>query len=108
MLRIVRTLRAIRVVRVLHMMKLTQDLRVLVSCIVHCMKPFLWTSALILLLLYVGSIYATQIVIAHRIESNAANSELLRWYGSVPRSLLSLFEGITGGVDWDVLVSPFF
>jgi len=41
------------------------------------------------------------------LEEQVDDDALLhQYYGSVPRSLLSMFQGLTGGVDWGDLMNP--
>lgn len=51
------------------------------------------------------AIYLTQIVLVYRVESNVGHS-LEPLFGNVPVSMLSLFQGMTGGLDWGGMVSP--
>lgn len=106
LLRIARVLRALRAIRALHFARFTRELRLMMSCIVHSMKSFVWASALLLIMIYIVSIYITQTVLVYRLENTVGERELASWFGSLPRSFLSLFQGLTGGVDWDDLVSP--
>merc|ERR1719424_693435 len=32
--------------------------------------------------------------------------EMMEWYGSLPRTILTLFEIITSGTDWDICFRP--
>mmetsp|Transcript_22828 Transcript_22828/g.65881 ORF Transcript_22828/g.65881 Transcript_22828/m.65881 type:complete len:438 (+) Transcript_22828:153-1466(+) len=108
-LRIARLLRAVRAVRVLQVMRFAEELRLLVGCIVHSGRSFFWAVALLLLLIYLGSVTLTQVVLLHRIEYPAddpGSIELAKWFGTLPLSMMSLFQGLTGGVDWYVLTSP--
>ena len=107
LLRIARVLRAIRVLRVLRIALMAEDLRLLVSCLLYCSRPFFWTFVLLGLMIYIAGIYVTQLVLFYRVENEQGES-LATFFGSVPRSMLSLFEAMTGGVDWDALVSPIF
>mmetsp|Transcript_4852 Transcript_4852/g.11416 ORF Transcript_4852/g.11416 Transcript_4852/m.11416 type:complete len:629 (+) Transcript_4852:38-1924(+) len=107
LLRIARILRAVRVLRVLRIALMASDLRLLVSCLLYCSRPFFWTFVLLGLMLYIAGIYITQLLLFYRVESQQGH-ELEAFFGSVPRSMLSLFEAMTGGVDWDVLVAPLF
>ena len=107
LLRIARILRAVRVLRILRIALMAEDLRLLVSCLLYCSRPFFWTFVLLGLMLYIAGIYITQLVLFYRVESEQGHG-LENFFGSVPRSMLSLFEAMTGGVDWDALVSPLF
>jgi len=69
----------------------------------------LWISILLLLLLYVAAIYLTQITVMTKNYPGADPAEMTEmtsFYRSVARSMLSLFEGLTGGLDWGTLVEP--
>eukprot|EP00434_Breviolum_minutum_P029334 symbB.v1.2.025947.t1/scaffold2554.1/size89898/9 len=100
-LRIVRTLRCVRLLRVLRITRFFDDLRRLVACIVYSAKSFIWSVAFVFLLVYIYGLYLTQSVHLHRLETGpkAAGDE-------VGRSILSLFQALTGGIDWRDLVEP--
>eukprot|EP00434_Breviolum_minutum_P011876 symbB.v1.2.010478.t2/scaffold679.1/size173156/14 len=104
LLRIARILRAVRVLRILRIALMAEDLRLLVSCLLYCSKPFFWTAVLLGLMNYIVAIYLTQIVLVYRVESNVGAS-LEPYFGSVPVSMLSLFQGMTGGIDWENMVT---
>lgn len=108
-LRIVRTLRCVRLLRVLRITRFFDDLRRLVACIVYSAKSFIWSVAFVFLLVYIYGLYLTQSVHLHRLETgpNAAGDEVLaEYFGTVGRSILSLFQALTGGIDWRDLVEP--
>lgn len=115
LLRIVRFVRVVRVVRILHVMRFADELRLLVSCIMHSARAFFWSLALLVLIIYVMAVNLVQVTISRKNDETDINGtwrglddyEILhKWYGSVPRAVFSLFEGLTGGVDWDELVAP--
>jgi len=111
-----RLLRLIRVVRLARILRLIRELRVLVSSISNSMKSLVWTVLLMFLIIYSVSLCITQLVADHRLkltEEERADpakaddiADLERYYGSLTRCQLSLFEAITGGMDWDALVVP--
>jgi len=110
-MRVVRVLRAVRVTRVLRVMRFAEDLQLLVSCILHSFKSFLWAFLLILIKVYVFGIYLTQAVTMVRFDENTspeAAEELKMWFGTVVRSAISLFQSLTGGVDWNDITRPLF
>mmetsp|Transcript_5657 Transcript_5657/g.21411 ORF Transcript_5657/g.21411 Transcript_5657/m.21411 type:complete len:700 (-) Transcript_5657:425-2524(-) len=110
LLRAARLLRAVRVVRVLHVMRFTEELRMLVGCVVYSLRSFFWASVLLSLIIYVASLSLTQMVLVYFIENQQGDDtgslELMRLYGTLPQSLLSIFLGLTGGLDWHELVDP--
>lgn len=109
--RIGRLMRVVKVVRIMRLMRYFEDLRLLVTCILHSAKPFFWSAALLLLIIYVVGTYLTHIVLVHRIVEGASDPNntavaLNRYYGTVSASVLSLFQGLTGGIDWRDLLDP--
>lgn len=106
LLRVVRILRAVRVVRVAHAMQYFEELRFMVECVMHSCKSFHWAALMIGLMVYVFGVHLTHVVHLEHMAGTPDLGELDRWFGNVPRSGLSLFEALTGGVDWDSLAAP--
>jgi len=115
LLRFVRVLRCVRTVRLLQVMRFADELRLLVSCILHSMKAFSWSLALIVMMVYMASVYFALGVQLYRVEhlSSPVNSdewlasaELGDLAGNVPLAALSLFQGLTGGMDWNDMAKP--
>jgi len=114
-LRILRILRLVRIIRIIRILRLIGELRAIVSSIAGSLKSLGWTVALLFLLVYVFGVYFTQMVLDHRVALQmdpaiSRNEEdlqsLVRYYGSLGRSILSLYQAITGGVDWNELTVP--
>eukprot|EP00440_Ansanella_granifera_P037803 gb/GFBE01041009.1/.p1 GENE.gb/GFBE01041009.1/~~gb/GFBE01041009.1/.p1 ORF type:complete len:321 (+),score=59.66 gb/GFBE01041009.1/:1-963(+) len=106
LLRSIRLLRAVRVLRVLRVALMAQDLRLLVGCLVYSLKPFFWTVVALFVMIYVAGIYLTQLCAAYRMDGTVDSDFMIDTYGSVAMAMFSLFQGLTGGNDWDVLVRP--
>lgn len=74
------------------------------------MKSLYWTVVLLFLMIYVVAVYLTQLVLDYRVEKSLGgtqpNEQLGQYYSSLFRSILSLYQAISGGVDWDDLVNP--
>jgi len=111
-LRTSRLIRCTRVLRMFRMMRLSPELTLLISCIVNSGRAFMWSMALLLAMTYAASAGYTNIVLVERLDGTTWSpevlDELMKWYGSVPRSLLSLLQAITGGVDWNDICEPLF
>lgn len=106
--RVVRLMRLVRVIRIARILRLIHELRVLVVSIGNSMRSLMWTVVLLWLLIYSVALVLTQLVTEHQHSStgDSADPELERWWGDMPRSMLSLFESIVGGVDWEQILSP--
>eukprot|EP00929_Paragymnodinium_shiwhaense_P062290 TRINITY_DN31105_c0_g1_i1.p1 TRINITY_DN31105_c0_g1~~TRINITY_DN31105_c0_g1_i1.p1 ORF type:complete len:730 (+),score=136.86 TRINITY_DN31105_c0_g1_i1:69-2258(+) len=106
-LRVARVLRAVRVMRVFRMVRFARDLRLLVMCIISSGRAFFWVTVLLFLMTFVISVYIVQVIQQARPSLPAEEyADLEFWFGTVPRAMLSLFEALTGGVDWDELCRP--
>merc|ERR1719350_2319482 len=74
------------------------------------MRSLGWTVVLLVGVMYVVGVYLTQLVADHYLyrglEGHEQQPELSGYYGNVPRSLLTLFQAITGGVNWYMIVDP--
>jgi hypothetical protein len=114
-LSIARLLRALRVVRVMRVLQRAHSLRLIVSCILYSVRPLFWSAVVIAAMTYINAIYITQLVTSKLLElenaelsaEDKSHADLLsKLYGSLFSSALSLFQGITGGLDWDELVRP--
>jgi len=107
--RVLKLLKMIRVARVARVARVLRELRTLVASIVGSMKNLFWCGILLLLMVYMAGIFLTSQVSDYRLTNDVSIEQelrLLRFYGNLPLSMLSLFEAITGGVDWNDLVRP--
>jgi Ca2+-binding EF-hand superfamily protein len=102
---LLRFMRIMRIVRLLRMLRFMHELRLVLSAVLNCFRPFLWTMLLLLLFIYVFGVFLTQLVLNYRIV-HASNANLERYYGHLVLSLLSLFESVSGGVAWENMVNP--
>mmetsp|Transcript_55740 Transcript_55740/g.156998 ORF Transcript_55740/g.156998 Transcript_55740/m.156998 type:complete len:731 (-) Transcript_55740:74-2266(-) len=107
-LRLLRILRFFRTLRLIRLLEFFNELKLIVSSVVKSMRSLLWTLVLLGIMIYIVGIVFTQTVAQHRINhpERVDEDDLVQWWGTLPRSILSLYEAILGGVDWDDLVSP--
>lgn len=103
-LRLLRVLRLLRIMRLVRLMKFFEDLNIVTSAIANSMRPLFGTVMLMGLMMYIIGIAFTLFATTKRMEDD--NPELTNYFGSLSRSILSLYEAILGGVDWDNLVVP--
>eukprot|EP00927_Polykrikos_kofoidii_P007995 TRINITY_DN13301_c0_g1_i2.p1 TRINITY_DN13301_c0_g1~~TRINITY_DN13301_c0_g1_i2.p1 ORF type:complete len:922 (-),score=136.05 TRINITY_DN13301_c0_g1_i2:38-2803(-) len=104
-IRILRILRLIRIIRVFRLLRFVQELRAMVCSIASSFRSLCWTLVLLSLLIYVLGVYFTQVIADTATSRDLVELEdiLGIYFGSLPRSLLSLFQAMTGGVDWNDL-----
>lgn len=106
-LRLLRILRLVRVIRLIRVLRLVSELRTLVMSILTSMKSLVWTMVLLMFTIYLVAVYMTQLVTDHVSREDASGrTSLRRYFGTLDRSILSLFQSITGGKDWDDMLHP--
>jgi hypothetical protein len=118
LLRVLRVLRLVRILRVVRVLRLISELRTIVSSIMGSFKSLGWTMVLLLLMIYIVGVYFTQSVTDHMIARNLqiANNlsdghtegelALEYYFGTLARTILTLWEAISGGEDWDRMAGP--
>jgi len=104
-LRLLRVLRLVRITRLVRLVRLFQELGTIMSSILASLTALFWTLLLLVMLMYIVSVVFTQIIVELPADSPNAQ-EINYWYGRLPRSLLTMFEVIAGGVSWDEVVTP--
>jgi len=108
-LRCVRLFRSLRIIRTLHITRVSSELRVLLSCLMHSLSTLFWAITMLFLLTYIMGILLTDVTQGTRSKLDASAQgfkDLTQWYGSVPRTLLSLFQAFSGGTDWGEISEP--
>lgn len=105
-LRLLRLVRLLRVLRIVRIMRFVAELRKLVCSIGSSLQSLAWTVVLLIYVLYVAAVCFTQLVANHMRGDILPAPELGLYFGSLGHSLLSLFQAISGGVDWEVLCRP--
>jgi Ca2+-binding EF-hand superfamily protein len=111
-----RVLRMIRILRLVRVFRFFPDLRMLIVSIIQSFQPLVWVFALVSTLTAVFAILITVVVteyktqyVSHDIwnEQAADDEQNLQFYfGSVSRSILSLYGTIAGGRDFHESAEP--
>jgi len=116
-IRLLRVLRLVRVIRVIRVLRLIGELRTIVTSIISSLKFLAWTIVLLCFIIYLVGIYFTQLVADQREEEGTLPTSgdpsegeerdpLQRYFGGLGRTVLTLFQCITGGVDWGEVLDP--
>mmetsp|Transcript_58990 Transcript_58990/g.140856 ORF Transcript_58990/g.140856 Transcript_58990/m.140856 type:complete len:873 (-) Transcript_58990:148-2766(-) len=106
-LRILRLARLVRIFRLVKVMRAFQSLRLLVNSITGSMVSLLWCLMVLVFIMFMFGIFflhgTTEYVKTHR--DNIA-AEVEEMYGSLPDTMITLFQTISGGVDWRDAMDP--
>jgi len=81
-------------------MKFFGDLNVVASAIVGSIRTLAGTLTLMLLMIYIVAIAFTLLSTSQRLSTDEGSDELEKWYGSLSKSVLTLYESVLGGIDW--------
>lgn len=109
--RVMRIFRLIRVMRFIRILSAFSALRMLVVSIIDSLRSLVWTLVLIFLAMFITSVYFTQIVTDHKLKHMGdrqldEDDNLLIFYGTLDRTMLTLYQTISEGLHWDVAMEP--
>lgn len=104
--RIIRITRLIRIFRVARIVKLIRALRTLVFQILGTLRAVFWAMILMLIIIYVFAMVFAQAASEELVDPGSGNRTLAHYWGSLPRSIFTLYKSIVGGVDWEIVVAP--
>lgn len=106
-MRFFRLLRIMRALRLFRSLAFATALRRMVFALQHAIGTLLWAFVLLLFIMYFFALALTQSTTDSLVAAGVETTHLTRLraqYGSLPRSYLSLFLSITGGVSWGELI----
>jgi hypothetical protein len=110
-LRLFRLLRILYLVRAVHLLSFVTDLRAITYAISHSMSLLVWSAIAFTFLTYVSAVYFTDVVWNYTVNENPSYDldndpkNLEAFFGSIGRSMMSLIQAVTNGLDWGELAS---
>lgn len=105
--KIVRTFRLARIGRLCRLIKTMQQLNMMANLVLSSVKNTFW-----LFVFLTGIIYLFAIILTHGAtqwrkplndpgrSSHEDYEDIDGWFGTIPRTMFTLFQSMTGGVDW--------
>eukprot|EP00929_Paragymnodinium_shiwhaense_P006955 TRINITY_DN11090_c0_g2_i1.p1 TRINITY_DN11090_c0_g2~~TRINITY_DN11090_c0_g2_i1.p1 ORF type:complete len:767 (-),score=145.66 TRINITY_DN11090_c0_g2_i1:54-2261(-) len=110
LVRILRVSRLLRTLRVARIVRFIRALRTLVISIVCTLKTVFWAMMLLGIIIYVFALLFVQAVGEHKMKVHAEGLEMGRdldmFWGSLARSMFTLYKTIAGGLSWHDAVYP--
>lgn len=109
--RLLRLSRFTRLMRISRVMRHLQSLRTILYAILASMSSLFWCLIFIMFNMYVFAVFIVSGVADWFSRDGQAQDpelgeRLMKWWGSIYRSMVSLFMAITGGADWSDLMEP--
>merc|ERR1712048_1292781 len=96
----------------MRVLRIIEELRTLVSSLAGAMRSLGWTMILLFVAIYMVALCITQMVSDHLLIPSSKDQPhyqaLCVWFCSLGRSILTLFECITGGANWDEVLMPLY
>eukprot|EP00929_Paragymnodinium_shiwhaense_P083117 TRINITY_DN44154_c0_g1_i1.p1 TRINITY_DN44154_c0_g1~~TRINITY_DN44154_c0_g1_i1.p1 ORF type:complete len:655 (+),score=100.32 TRINITY_DN44154_c0_g1_i1:75-2039(+) len=108
LIRLMRLTRIAKVLRIARIVRLVSGLRTLISSLVGTLRQVVWAFFLIACLMFVFVVCVGQVV-AEWLRQNPdaeGNDALIYHWGSVPRSMLTVYMAVTGGISWNECAAP--
>jgi len=95
---ILRVVRILRILRLLRLFKAFKQLYLLATGLIYSLKGVFWISMMFMMIILVSAIFCTNII-GHEAESYTEKEKIKRYFGTVPRSMVTLFQFVTLD-DW--------
>lgn len=97
-LKVLRTLRLARILRIVKVVRFFSELRIMVNGVIGSARSLCWALLLILLVNFLFGVFFMQLSIDY-LETKE-DQALMKFFGSLPRTMMTLYQGISGGIDW--------
>jgi hypothetical protein len=105
-----RVSRLARLMRFFKLLDMFPELRMLWSSLVQSIRSLVWTCFLILGIVYISAVYLTSVVTMAKVTNadigQEAGDELERYFGTLDRTMLSLYQCMSEGLHWAELATP--
>lgn len=112
-LRCIRLCRVLRTLRVLRNLRSIRTFRKMIFALAASLQTMFWSLTLLLIVIYVFAVWVTSGVsdcLWGRMECyevhDQTRHDLIRNYGSLSKSTLSLYEAVSTGMNWDIFLRP--
>eukprot|EP00929_Paragymnodinium_shiwhaense_P019799 TRINITY_DN13390_c0_g1_i1.p1 TRINITY_DN13390_c0_g1~~TRINITY_DN13390_c0_g1_i1.p1 ORF type:complete len:726 (+),score=132.12 TRINITY_DN13390_c0_g1_i1:69-2180(+) len=109
-LSVMRVLRLTRVLRLLRSFRSIAPLRTLVVSILTPLHSLVWLLILLAILTFIAGIPLTQLATDYKLtldtEDDDVDKDLERFYGTLDRTMLALYETLSEGIHWGDIQTP--
>lgn len=102
-MRLLRITRLARIVRVIRIVRFVYALRALVKSILSTLRSLFWAMLLLMMIIYLCGMLFAQLSDEHLKGKDKSDDieKLELYWGSLSKSLFTLFKCVTGGVSWE-------
>jgi Ca2+-binding EF-hand superfamily protein len=109
LMRVVRLLRVMRVIRVLRFFR---SLRLMLASISHSVTELFWVFVLLFFIIYMFTIFIQGVMTEHFRDGDfqkpisTHNEFVIEHFGTISATMVSLYQSISGGRDWQEFYFP--
>eukprot|EP00811_Abedinium_folium_P008474 NODE_1782_length_2375_cov_4.844306.p1 GENE.NODE_1782_length_2375_cov_4.844306~~NODE_1782_length_2375_cov_4.844306.p1 ORF type:complete len:421 (-),score=90.36 NODE_1782_length_2375_cov_4.844306:357-1619(-) len=109
--RIFRIFRLFRLLRIIRTTPFLQSLNTMVTGVINCFAPIFWALFLLIIIMYGFAVFFISAVVNFLVGKEPGEltdqvATLEDSFGTIYRTIMVLFEGVTGGRDWADLSAP--
>lgn len=110
-LRVLRALRLLRIISIAHDRVMFAEIRTFTVAIAGTLRTLMVTMVVLFLINFLVALVFTQIAAQHDMtvrpeDRSKDDADLHTYWGSLGKSMLVLFQALTGGIDWGIALSP--
>lgn len=108
-IRVTRIFRLVRVLRIIRAVRFSQGLRILVVGVWASLQSLVWALLLLFVVAFIVGASLMELIVAEFASQEVSletEHELMRYFGKLGRTVLSLYQSVTGGLDWSSAVEP--
>ncbi|CAJ1460017.1 unnamed protein product [Effrenium voratum] len=108
-MRVIRMVRLVRIVRSYRVLRMLGEVRAIVWSVGTSFKPLLGAMLVLAGVIYLMAVYLVDTCNAYRVTLGSADpgfEPLGQFFGSVPGGMLTLWQAMTGGIDWSTVMNP--
>lgn len=106
LLRLLRVARMIRTLRLVRMLHYVRDFRKMLYSLMASGQTLFWSMFLLFGLIYMFAVLFTQDVLQMVANAPQQADKLDHFFGSVAKSIFTLFMSVAGGISWGEVVEP--
>eukprot|EP00930_Biecheleria_cincta_P083986 TRINITY_DN73486_c0_g1_i1.p1 TRINITY_DN73486_c0_g1~~TRINITY_DN73486_c0_g1_i1.p1 ORF type:complete len:571 (-),score=99.33 TRINITY_DN73486_c0_g1_i1:268-1959(-) len=99
-----RMVRMVRITRIIRVVRASASLRMMVFTILGAMRLLLWAVLSLLLVMYTFAVSFTEGY--KTVADPGERQKLSKFFGSLGKSMLTLFQVVTGGLTWNDVYEP--
>lgn len=116
-IRILRAMRIVRGFRIVRVFAFFRDLRIMIMGIMHSLQSLVWALLLLFCVVFLFSVFVLQFAIEENtaqaendtdyiVLSNTDFDDMMLYFGSLPKTIYTLYCSIVGGIDWADAAKP--